>query len=202
PARKADSLCLTRTYSRERNPRTTACAWWEIRAVVRTKFARNAGKRADDKAYPLLSRRDVPRRGCTQDRECASRIDIHRAAGKAIRGAPASIKNWRCRAEANAIVDVHRPPKGKASEIRLTPRWSLRARRNGGRGGIRTHGGFPHARFRVECLKPDSATLPLRKRTSNPPTPKASAWQTLNVQHQTSNASITQISCLRGGRAC
>src|SRR6266516_7936281 len=30
----------------------------------------------------------------------------------------------------------------------------------GGRGGIRTHGGFPHARFRVECLKPDSATLP------------------------------------------
>ena len=29
-----------------------------------------------------------------------------------------------------------------------------------GRGGIRTHGGFPHARFRVECLKPDSATLP------------------------------------------
>src|SRR5438477_5470692 len=35
---------------------------------------------------------------------------------------------------------------------------------NGGRGGIRTHGGFPHARFRVECLKPDSATLPLRKK--------------------------------------
>jgi hypothetical protein len=32
--------------------------------------------------------------------------------------------------------------------------------RRGGRGGIRTHGGFPHARFRVECLKPDSATLP------------------------------------------
>jgi hypothetical protein len=30
----------------------------------------------------------------------------------------------------------------------------------GGRGGIRTHGGLPHARFRVECLKPDSATLP------------------------------------------
>ncbi len=30
-----------------------------------------------------------------------------------------------------------------------------------GRGGIRTHGGFPHARFRVECLKPDSATLPI-----------------------------------------
>src|SRR5438132_10463295 len=30
----------------------------------------------------------------------------------------------------------------------------------GGRGGIRTHGGLPQARFRVECLKPDSATLP------------------------------------------
>ena len=33
-------------------------------------------------------------------------------------------------------------------------------RGTGGRGGIRTHGGLPHARFRVECLKPDSATLP------------------------------------------
>ena len=32
--------------------------------------------------------------------------------------------------------------------------------KSGGRGGIRTHGGSPHARFRVECLKPDSATLP------------------------------------------
>src|SRR5438874_1307109 len=37
-------------------------------------------------------------------------------------------------------------------------------KKNGGRGGIRTHGGFPHDRFRVECLKPDSATLPLRKK--------------------------------------
>src|SRR5438045_8006796 len=35
--------------------------------------------------------------------------------------------------------------------------------RRGGRGGIRTHGGFPHARFRVECLKPDSATLPIAR---------------------------------------
>jgi hypothetical protein len=34
---------------------------------------------------------------------------------------------------------------------------------DGGRGGIRTHGGFPHARFRVECLKPGSATLPSLK---------------------------------------
>ena len=31
---------------------------------------------------------------------------------------------------------------------------------NGGRGGIRTHGELPHVRFRVECLKPGSATLP------------------------------------------
>ncbi len=51
----------------------------------------------------------------------------------------------------------------------------------GGRGGIRTHGGFPHARFRVECLKPDSATLPLREKER----------RTVNVQHRTSNASIT-----------
>jgi hypothetical protein len=43
-----------------------------------------------------------------------------------------------------------------------------RAKQDGGRGGIRTHGGFPHSRFRVECLKPDSATLPIEeKRTSN-----------------------------------
>src|SRR5215831_3618011 len=44
-----------------------------------------------------------------------------------------------------------------------------------GRGGIRTHGGFPHARFRVECLKPDSATLPLRDK------------KTPNAQRRTSN---------------
>src|SRR5262245_24822349 len=50
--------------------------------------------------------------------------------------------------------------------------------RNGGRGGIRTHGGLPHARFRVECLKPDSATLPPAKKER----------RTLNVQHPTSNA--------------
>ena len=55
-------------------------------------------------------------------------------------------------------------------------------RREAGRGGIRTHGGFPHARFRVECLKPDSATLPLRKKER----------RTVNVQHRASNASITQ----------
>ena len=33
---------------------------------------------------------------------------------------------------------------------------------NGGRGGIRTHGWLlANARFRVECLQPDSATLPI-----------------------------------------
>ena len=58
-------------------------------------------------------------------------------------------------------------------------------RRDGGRGGIRTHGGFPHARFRVECLKPDSATLPLRKK---------------NVERSTSNIERpTQLSRRRSG---
>jgi hypothetical protein len=37
-----------------------------------------------------------------------------------------------------------------------------------GRGGIRTHGEFPHARFRVECLKPDSATLPWFEKNVEP----------------------------------
>jgi hypothetical protein len=41
----------------------------------------------------------------------------------------------------------------------------------GGRGGIRTHGGLPHARFRVECLKPDSATLPKGEETSDAQNP-------------------------------
>src|SRR5215468_5196652 len=68
-----------------------------------------------------------------------------------------------------------------------------------GRGGIRTHGGLPHARFRVECLKPDSATLPPAKKQR----------RTLNVQHPTSNANaIREVernaddprgSCLTGG---
>src|SRR4029078_693279 len=63
----------------------------------------------------------------------------------------------------------------------------------GGRGGIRTHGGFPHARFRVECLKPDSATLPCgEKKTPNPPTLEASAWQASNVQHPKLHASVAQ----------
>ena len=50
---------------------------------MRTKLARNTGKRADDKARPLASRRDVPRGGCAQDQECAPRIDIHMASGEA-----------------------------------------------------------------------------------------------------------------------
>src|SRR3954468_22540141 len=50
----------------------------------------------------------------------------------------------------------------------------VEASRIGGRGGIRTHGGFPHARFRVECLKPDSATLPFtREENAQRPTSKA-----------------------------
>ena len=39
----------------------------------------------------------------------------------------------------------------------LTP---LIRKRGGGMGGIRTRGRFPYVRFRAECLKPDSATLP------------------------------------------
>ena len=49
--------------------------------------------------------------------------------------------------------------------------WHPTSRYDGsGRGGIRTHGGFPHARFRVECLKPDSATLPLGRKNAERPT--------------------------------
>src|SRR6266446_6589605 len=60
------------------------------------------------------------------------------------------------------------------------------AKQDGGRGGIRTHGGFPHARFRVECLKPDSATLP--------------QWQekTSNAQRRTSNLECNSV---RHGRS-
>src|SRR5215470_15187717 len=55
------------------------------------------------------------------------------------------------------------PSQTAAKRARATPQVQ-----NGGRGGIRTHGGFPHARFRVECLKPDSATLPpVKKKTPN-----------------------------------
>src|SRR6266516_4423437 len=71
------------------------------------------------------------------------------------------------------------------------------AKQDGGRGGIRTHGGFPHARFRVECLKPDSATLPSGARKRRVP----------NVEHPISNATLFQIgrsafmqSCLAAAR--
>src|SRR5207247_10864260 len=56
-----------------------------------------------------------------------------------------------------------------------------------GRGGIRTHGGFPHARFRVECLKPDSATLPSKQKKR----------RTRNVQHTTSNATVSRLGVQR-----
>jgi hypothetical protein len=45
-------------------------------------------------------------------------------------------------------------------KFRVDENLNVRKNQDGGRGGIRTHGGLPHARFRVECLKPDSATLP------------------------------------------
>src|SRR5215475_6214552 len=54
-----------------------------------------------------------------------------------------------------------------------------------GRGGIRTHGGFPHARFRVECLKPDSATLPRQKQNVEPA--YAKGFGVASVQPPTSN---------------
>ena len=50
-----------------------------------------------------------------------------------------------------------------------------------GRGGIRTHGGFPHARFRVECLKPDSATLPIDRRK------RRAGFGAASVERATSN---------------
>jgi hypothetical protein len=52
----------------------------------------------------------------------------------------------------------------------------------GGRGGIRTHGGLPHARFRVECLKPDSATLPVNREKLTP-----------NVQRRTPNVQWKRV---------
>src|SRR5881396_2760753 len=61
------------------------------------------------------------------------------------------------------------------------------AKQDGGRGGIRTHGGFPHARFRVECLKPDSATLPSKQKKR----------RTRNVQHTTSNATVSRLGVQR-----
>src|SRR6266498_1875659 len=54
----------------------------------------------------------------------------------------------------------------------------------GGRGGIRIHGGFPLARFRVECLKPDSATLPRSEKKRS----------TFNAQRSTSNEKLVLIS--------
>src|SRR4029450_11546090 len=85
----------SRPYRRAGNPRAIACVWWKIRAVVRAKLARNAGKQADDKTCPLASRRDVPRGGCAQDREYTTRIDIHLAAGEAPLARGARFTAWR-----------------------------------------------------------------------------------------------------------
>src|SRR6266404_2374581 len=70
------------------------------------------------------------------------------------------------------------------------------AEQDGGRGGIRTHGGFPHARFRVECLKPDSATLPCRKKNVEPAYAKSFGVASAERPTQVSR----RRSCLRGGR--
>ena len=52
--------------------------------------------------------------------------------------------------------------KGKPVRAAPDDAWDFQS--GGGRGGIRTHGRFlADARFRVECLKPDSATLPFCK---------------------------------------
>ena len=58
----------------------------------------------------------------------------------------------------------------------------------GGRGGIRTHGGLPHARFRVECLKPDSATLPSPRNLRT-----VRAGRAVNVEYRTLNASWLSV---------
>ena len=51
---------------------------------------------------------------------------------------------------------------------------------------------FPTLDFESSALNRTQPPFRDKKRTSNPPTPKASAWQALNLQHATSKASITQ----------
>src|SRR5438067_2461781 len=79
-----------------------------------------------------------------------------------------------------AAIDPHLHSSGE-----LLPSSTVAIKDIGGRGGIRTHGGLPHARFRVECLKPDSATLPEVR--SKHPTPNAER-PTANVQCLTATA--------------
>src|SRR6266542_3624096 len=67
------------------------------------------------------------------------------------------------------------------------------AKQDGGRGGIRTHGGFPHARFRVECLKPDSATLPQWQKNSEPA--YAESFGVASAQRPTSNIECNHVRC-------
>src|SRR5262245_18964747 len=52
--------------------------------------------------------------------------------------------------------------------------------------------GFPTLDFESSALNRTQPPFLDEKRTSNPPTPKVSTWQALNVQHPTYNASITQ----------
>src|SRR5438045_8785013 len=52
--------------------------------------------------------------------------------------------------------------------------------------------GFPTLDFESSALNRTQPPFRDEKRTSNPRTPKASAWQALNVQHPTSNTSMMQ----------
>src|SRR4029077_14396240 len=56
--------------------------------------------------------------------------------------------------------------------------------------------GFPTLDLESSALNRTQPPFRDEKRTSNPRTPKASAWQALNVQHPTQTATR---SCLRGG---
>jgi hypothetical protein len=52
--------------------------------------------------------------------------------------------------------------------------------------------GFPTLDFESSALnRTQPPFLESEKKTSNPPTLRASAWQALNVQHPTSNANVT-----------
>jgi hypothetical protein len=98
-----------------------------------------------------LQRRELPRQG-DDGRECQR--NLHQ------------VRNNYARARAREAFTISAQRRTLADFIGrvMLNCYALASRRSlddgNGRGGIRTHGGFPHARFRVECLKPDSATLP------------------------------------------
>ena len=186
-----------------RNPRATACAWREIRAVVRTKFARNAGERADAKARPLPSRRDVSRGGCAQDCECATRIDIHLAAGEAAapRGAQESVKLallrirecncWRPQATGKQSIGNQIDAALVVAEPRfVNPHcWSFNADFHHEKPGTAEGVGFePTVGF--PTLDFESSAL---NRTQPPFLEERRKRRTPNVQHPTSNATIFEI---------